>query len=140
MAFFQKIPVQWPLRLGLGLTYLYSGFELFNQPLLWRSFLPVWYANFVSGILSVELYLRLQGIVEIVMGLLFLAWFAGKLGVRIAAVYMALEMAFILVFTGIDLITFRDIGLLGAAIALFILTFPQPSQEKPSLLQNQNRL
>jgi hypothetical protein len=35
-------------------------------------------------------------------------------------------MALILLFVGIDPITFRDIGLLGAAIALFIMSFQPP--------------
>lgn len=133
MTFFQKFSPGLVLRLGLGLTYLYSGFQLFSQPGLWRSFLPIWYANFIDGILPVETYLRLQGVTEVVMGLLFLAWFSGGWGVRIAAAYMVLEMAFILAFTGIDLITFRDIGLLAAALALLIITISHPSSAKNSV-------
>lgn len=133
MTFFQKFSPGLVLRLGLGLTYLYSGFQLFNQPGLWRSFLPIWYANFIAGILSVETYLRLQGVTEVIMGLLFFAWFSGVWGVRIAAAYMALEMALILVFTGVDLITFRDIGLLAAALALLIITTSHSSSPKNSV-------
>ena len=127
---FKKISPEWVLRIGLGLTYLYSGVGLFNQPALWRSFLPIWYAKFVAVVLPVETYLRLQGVVEVVLGFLFLAWLSGKWGVKIASAYMMLEMAFILIFVGIDLITFRDIGLLAAAATLLLITsFPAQPEE-----------
>lgn len=127
MNFLMKIQPQWPLRLGLGLMYFYSGSQLLSQPSLWRSFLPVWYAEFVAGIMPIETYLRLQGVTEIVMGLLFFTWFSGKWGVRIASSFLALEMAFVLIFTGVNLITFRDIGLLAAAFTLLIMSFPHAS-------------
>ncbi|MFN7088705.1 MAG: hypothetical protein ACK4NX_02745 [Candidatus Paceibacteria bacterium] len=131
-ALVNKISMEWPLRLGLGLMYLYAGFQLFNQPVLWRSFLPVWYAGIIERVISVETYLRMQGIAEIFIGLLFLvplelvltgwAWFSGKWGVFAGTLYAIIEFLFILIFTGVDLITFRDIGLLGAAVALLIIS------------------
>jgi len=123
MAFLQKIRPEWALRLGLGLMYLYSGTDLFYNPDTWVGFLPRWFSDFVTGIMSLEAYLRFQGIGEFIIGLLFLAWFSGTWGVRIAAILASLEMVFILIFVGIDPITFRDIGLLGAALALVIITF-----------------
>lgn len=78
---------------------------------------------FVGAPSPIEMYLRLQGIGEFIIGVLFLAWFLGKLGPRIAAILSVLEIASILLFVGIDLITFRDIGLLGAALALLTLLF-----------------
>ena len=119
----KKINPEWPLRLGFGLMYLYAGFHLFNDPAPWRSYLPVWYAQSIGEVMSVELYLRLQGIVEIVAGLLFLAWFFGRRGVLVGTLYALVEFLLILLLTGVDLITFRDIGLLGGAIALLILIF-----------------
>jgi len=85
----------------------------------------------VTSISSLELYLRFQGAAEFAVGLLFLApleliltgraWFSGKIGVRIASAFAVLEMSGIILFVGISPITFRDIGLLGAALALLII-------------------
>ena len=80
--------------------------------------------------MSVESYLRLQGVGEFIIGLLFLAWFSGKLGVKIATVLATLEMALIVLVVGIDPITFRDIGLLGAASALLILSFQKNGESR----------
>lgn len=122
MNFLQKFKPEWALRLGLGLMYLYSGFDLFYYPYHWYGFVPKWFSQIVNQVASVEAYLRLQGIGEFIIGLLFLAWFGGKLGVRIASILAVLEMALIIIFVGIDPITFRDIGLLGAAVAIFVIS------------------
>lgn len=113
----------WPLRLGLGLMYLYSGFDLFYHPEYWEGFLPAWMERGLLQITSVDAYLRMQGLGEFIIGLLFLVWFSGKWGVRAASILAALEMALILLLVGVDRITFRDIGLLGAALAILIIYF-----------------
>lgn len=128
MNFLQRIKPEWALRLGLGLMYLYSGYDLFYNPRHWYGFIPQWFSGLLGGELSViNAYLRLQGAGEFIIGLLFLAWFSGVRGVRLASALAALEMALILLFVGIDPITFRDIGLLGGAIAILIMSF-QSSQ------------
>lgn len=134
MHLIQKLDPTWALRLGLGLMFLYSGSSLFYTPEQWYGFAPQWFSDAISSIISFNVYLRIQGIGEFLVGLLMLAWFSGTTGVRIASVLATLEMAGILLFTGVDLITFRDIGLLGAAIALTILVF----QEKRSLVIHQS--
>ena len=118
-----RINPLWPLRLGIGLMYIYSGYDLFYHPKSWLWAVPDWFSQIVSPIISIELFLRMQGVVEFVMALLLLAWFSGTWGVRIAAIFSTLEMAAILLFTGIDAITFRDIGLVGGSFALTVLAF-----------------
>lgn len=130
MNVIQKINPVWALRLGLGLMFLYSGSSLFYTPQQWYGFAPQWFSDAISSIIPFDFYLRVQGIGEFIIGLLMLSWFSGTLGVRIASALATIEMAGILLFTGVDLITFRDIGLLGAAIALAILVF---QEEKRSL-------
>ena len=131
----KKINPEWMLRLGLGLMYLYSGYDLMVKPMHWYGFVPRWFSQAVGPLISVEGYLRLQGLGELVIGLLFIAWFLGRSWVRFASVLAVAEMAMILLFVGIDPITFRDIGLLGAAVALLVMTFknsvaaPKPQVE-----------
>lgn len=127
MNFIQNLNPTWSLRLGFGLMYLYSGYDLFYHPSAWSWAIPQWFSGMIAPIISVEIYLRIQGVGEIVMALLFLAWFSGTRGVRIASALAVLEMAGILLFVGIDPITFRDIGLLGGAIALLIISFKESS-------------
>ena len=121
MNFLQKIHPAWPLRIGLGLMFVYSGTGLIRQPLDWQGFLPPWFGGFVGNFLPLPTYLAIQGAGELLMAAVFLLPFVPLLIVRVAAVVAALEFAGILLFTGLDLVTFRDIGLLGGAIALALL-------------------
>lgn len=120
---FQKMNPVWPLRLGLGLMYLYSGYDLIAYPFHWYGFVPRWFSAAVTPLLSLENYLRFQGAGEMALGFLLLAWFLPPWISRIAAAAAAAEMAAILLFVGLDPITFRDIGLLGGALALCLLSF-----------------
>jgi len=122
MNLLQKISAEWPLRLGLGVMYLYSGYDLIANPQHWYGFVPRWFSETLSAVASVENYLRLQGAGEFLLGILFLAWFLPQGAVKTAALLAAVEMAAILIFIGVDPITFRDIGLLGASAALAIVS------------------
>lgn len=128
MQILQKINPLWPLRLGLGLMFLYSGSSLFYTPSLWYGFAPPWFTHIVTSVMPLDLYLRIQGVGEFVIGLLLLAWFAGKWGLRIGALAATLELGLILFLVGIDLITFRDVGLFGAAAALLVLAFREDEE------------
>ncbi|MBI2640348.1 MAG: hypothetical protein HYW91_00465 [Candidatus Sungbacteria bacterium] len=127
MSFLQKIKPEWPLRLGLGLMYIYSGFSLFSEPIYWVGFVPGWFDGLIANIMPVELFLRVQGVGEFFVGLLFLAWFGGIWGTRIASILSSLSLAAIIVFVGVDLVTFRDVGLLGAAVALLVISWSRNS-------------
>lgn len=118
-----KINPLWSLRLGLGLMYIYSGYDLFYHPKSWLWAVPPWFGSAISPVISIDNFIRFQGTIEFLVALLLLAWFSGIWGVRAAAIFSTLEMAAILLLTGIDPITFRDIGLLGASSALLILSF-----------------
>lgn len=103
----------WALRLGLSATYLYSGTDLILNPKNWIGYLPDWF----KGLLPVapELYLKGQGIVELLFVLSFLTGFKTKW----AALLSSLEILGILLFYGIDGGSFRDMAIFGAALALF---------------------
>ncbi len=114
---------EWALRLGLGAMYLYSGYDFIANPQHWYGFVPQWFSRAIVPAVfpSIDTYLRFQGAGEFLLGFLFLAWFLPRSVLKLAAAAAALEMALILYFVGIDPITFRDIGLLGAALALFVV-------------------
>ena len=73
--------------------------------------------------MPMDVYLRLQGAGELAVAFLLLAWFLGRWGTRVAALLAVIEMLGILLLAGIDPITFRDLGLLGGAVALWITSW-----------------
>ncbi|MBI3421199.1 MAG: hypothetical protein HY006_03985 [Candidatus Sungbacteria bacterium] len=92
----KKISPEWPLRLGLGLMYLYSSYDIFYNTQQWKSYIPPWLFHLITPIISLDLFLKVQAIGEFVLALLLIAWFSGTRGVRVAAVLATVEMAFIL--------------------------------------------
>jgi len=119
--FLKKLNPEWPLRFGLGIMYLYSGYDLILNPTAWIWVVPGWFSKMVAFFVPLEDYLRLQGVAELTMAFVLLLWFLNRNFVRIVAAISALEFTFILIFAPQFSITFRDIGLLGAALALLIL-------------------
>lgn len=113
---------EWMLRLGLGAMFLYSGLSLLRTPEKWTwavRGLPETMLGVIQNI-GIERFLMGQGIVEIVFAVSFLIWLVPRKISTLCAFLASLEMIFILMFIGIEGGTFRDIGLLGATLALYI--------------------
>lgn len=125
MKFLSKISPEWVLRIFFAWMYLYSGVDIFRHPTSWTWAIPDWFTNLVTPIMPIETYLRIQAVGEIIFALAFLAWFLKPVILKYIAVLAVLEMGGILFLgkTGIDQITFRDIGLLGGLIALSLLFY-----------------
>lgn len=127
MSLLKKINPDWPLRLAFGVMYLYSGIDLIQHPTAWHWALPYWVREIIASGMPLNTYLQAQGAVEIVFALILLAWFLPWRAVWIVACASVLEFAAILIFAFVPfseanfLITFRDIGLLGGAVALLLL-------------------
>ncbi len=119
----KKINPEWPLRLGIGLMYLYSSYDIFYNTAQWKGYIPPWMFHIIIPVMPLELFLKIQAIGEFVLALMLMAWFSGRRSVQIASMLATLEMVFIILFSGIDRSTFRDIGLLGAGLALVIMAF-----------------
>jgi hypothetical protein len=113
-----KIGIELPLRLGCGLVNLYAGFYLLTEPARFYKYVPGWLSQIANAIASVDVYLRFQGIGELVIATCLLGWFMPRWCVRMASIFLAAEMTLILVFAGIDVVTFRNMGLVGAALSL----------------------
>ena len=127
MSFLKKINPEWSLRIGFGIMYLYSGSDLIRHPTAWYWAMPLWFKNLITSAVNLNTYLRFQGIIEIVFAFVLLGWFFKRATVKIVALLSSLEMALILAFAFLPwseanfLITFRDIGLLGGALALLAI-------------------
>lgn len=133
MTIFKKIQAEVPLRAGFALMYLYSGLDLIRNPQNWRWAVESAFENFSGPLESlkklasdanIDSFLQVQGIVEITFAALLVSWFFPRWVLRTTALAIAVEMALILWLLGVNASsTFRDIGLLGGALALFLLSY-----------------
>ncbi|MBI4119689.1 MAG: hypothetical protein HY456_02490 [Parcubacteria group bacterium] len=105
------------LRVGLGLTLLYAGFNIIGHSVNWIGYVPEWIGYFVDR----NAFLTIHGIGEIVLGLGLVSGY----WLPIFSGLTALDFLSILMFFGIDDITFRDFGLFAAALALFLRSLPE---------------
>ncbi len=107
------------LRVGLATTFLWIGVLIFKNPEAWGGYLQPW----AAGLLPIPLAQAMIGtaILDITIGTFllfdFLPWLAALIG--------AVHIVIVLTVSGITDITVRDIGLLVAALALMIDSFPQ---------------
>jgi len=120
--------------------YVYSGIDIIRHPTSWfwavRPLLKWLPASIQASLGTSEVmtrYLIVQGIGELALAFLFLAWFLPKYLVKWAALFSVLEFAGILLLLPINAITFRDIGLLGAFLALWLMlmrrSFDMPAEQ-----------
>ena len=101
------------LRLGLSLVFIYAALHMLLDPQNWLGFVPNW----IGKLIDPKLFLTIHSIFELLLGLAILfGWFLEP-----ASLIAALDLAAIIVFFGVDDITFRDFGLVMAAVALFLL-------------------
>ena len=124
MDIFKKNIPEWALRIGFGFMFLYSGIDLILHPTGWYWAvrpLPWVIQNIINTQIGIDRYLQTQGSIELIFALVFFAWFLPKWIVKIVSLLVVIEMAAILLLVGIGGDTFRDIGLLGAAIAFFLM-------------------
>lgn len=121
MRFLSKLNPAWVLRASLAAVYAFSGYDIWKHPDLWTWAvypLPQWMRVLINDNIGVYNYLKIQAAGELILAVVFVAWFLPRRIVRWAAVLAVLEMVLILWLVGIDAATFRDIGVLGAALAL----------------------
>ena len=118
-----RIHPEWPLRLGCGCVNLYAGFFLLTDPARFYTYVPGWLSCVANAVASVDVYLRLQGIGEVMIAIGLLGWFFPRWCVRVASTLLTAEMMLILLFVGVDRVLFHNLGLLGAALSLLIISY-----------------
>ncbi len=113
----------WILRAGVGYIYLYSGWGLFFHSRQWYFYVPGWLSRTLAEMgIAVDAYLKFQGVVEFIIGILFFAWFLKPKWIGVLGLFTAFEMALILVLYGSDPISFRDVAIMSSGLALFAMT------------------
>ncbi len=102
------------LRAGLAAVFVYAAIASLRYPLEWEGYLPV----FLGRQLSPLLLIRLVAVYELVVAL----WLVSGKYLRPAALLTAVTLAGIMLSNLTQMaITFRDIGLFFAALALVFL-------------------
>ena len=102
------------LRIGLATVFLYASISSYLSPNDWIGYLP----HFVTAMLPAKLVLIIFSFIE----LLLAVWLLAGVYIRLAALVAAL-LLFGIIVSNVTLlpISFRDIGLLLAALALFVM-------------------
>ena len=100
------------LRIGLALAFLYAAIASFRNPAAWESFLPTLLTKYFRA----DVLLKFFSVYE----LLLAVWLLSGKYVRWAGLLCALTLAGIVVSNvhAFD-ITFRDLALMFAGLALF---------------------
>lgn len=101
------------LRLGLAFGFLYAGISSLISPNDWVGYIPSFIDDYRYGLL------KAFSLFEIGLGL----WLVVGRYVKYAAVLSALALAGVVVFNlSVFIVTFRDVSLIFAAVALVVLT------------------
>lgn len=100
------------LRLGLGLTFLWIGIDMFRNPDAWIGYLP----EILPLGIGRGAGLPLIGLIDAGIGILFLTNSFPRAVALIAATHVALIVA----SNGLDPTIIRDVGLFGATAALVL--------------------
>jgi hypothetical protein len=102
----------WILRIAISFTVLWAGVGGILHPTNWVGFVPEFVENFIDP----EVFLIAHGFLWILVAAGLIAGFWRPFFSFIAFA----GLASILIFYGIDDITFRDVGLTLAALVLFL--------------------
>ena len=103
------------LRIGFGIVPLIFGIHKLIDPLFWSGYTAAWAVALVP--LSLELFFRIAGFMEILVGLAILSGKYTRIGATFACIWLVLVMLNVFTNGGWD-IGVRDLGLFAAALAL----------------------
>ena len=103
------------LRLGLAFVFGYAGLASLLQPLDWAGYLP----GFIAHVIDPVTAIKIVGVYELALAI----WLLSGKCIRYSAGLAVLTLGGIIISNlNVFIITFRDIGLLCAALALALLS------------------
>lgn len=121
------------LRVGTAITFIWIAILILKDPLAWGGFVAPWVVNMLP--VSLESAMIGTAILDLVIGifLLFNVW------VWMASLLASIHLIVILVVSGINEATVRDIAILSGTILLFLDSVPEKILEKlPALKKFEN--
>ncbi len=102
------------LRVGTAITFLWIGVLIFQDPQAWGSYVAPWVVELLP--ISVKNVMILTAILDIVIGFLLLT----EILVWRAAVAGSVHIGMVLIVSGVNEGTVRDIAIVAATIALAV--------------------
>ncbi len=112
------------LRGGLAVTFIWIGYLVLQNPAGWARTIQPWAADLLP--VSPDAFMTAIGYFDVTVGVLLLinplAW--------LGALFGAIHLAGVVVAISSNGILARDLGLLGASLALAIETFPRALVDK----------
>ncbi len=113
------------LRVGMAITFLWVGVLILQDPAAWTGFIKPWAADLL--ITTPEKTMIGTAIFDIITGFFLLIdfwtfWFS---------LLAAFHLALVLLVSGIDAITVRDVGLLAGALAMAVNLWPENKNTRP---------
>ncbi len=106
------------LRVGIAITFLWIGVLILKDPVGWSGYIQPWAANLIP--VPLTQVMLVTAFFDIVVGVLFLV----DIFTWIAALAALFHIATVLIVSGINQVTIRDVGLLAASLSLLVGTFP----------------
>lgn len=107
--------VRLTLQISLGITFVITGFMIARDPLIWGKSVKPWAKKLVP--LPLKTAMLITAVFDGIVGMwLLTGWF-----LPVSSALALLHLIQVLVMTGINGPQYRDIGLLGGSIALFII-------------------
>ncbi len=99
------------LRITLAVVFLWFGVQQLYVPTEWAGFVP----EFLGKVMSPAIFVLLNGVVEVLFGMLLLSGFY----VRFVSFILAIHLFGIAISMGYTPIMVRDVGLSLATLAVF---------------------
>jgi hypothetical protein len=103
------------LRVGLGITFFWIGVLILQAPDSWAALLQPWAKSLIPGSWLI-LSLQSTAVLDMAVGACLISGVFMPLATLVGAVHILT----VLVTVGINEVTVRDIGLLGATTGLYI--------------------
>lgn len=104
------------LRIGLAVTFVWIGVLIFRDPVSWGGYLLPWAVQAIP--IPIDQFMVGVAVFDMLAGLFLLF----NLFTPYVAFLATLHLIGVLVGSGINAVTVRDIGLLFAAFSLFVYT------------------
>ncbi|OGI65263.1 hypothetical protein A3A95_03555 [Candidatus Nomurabacteria bacterium RIFCSPLOWO2_01_FULL_39_18] len=112
------------LRVGLAITFLWIGILILKNPGAWGGFIAPWAMKLMPA--PVEQMMVATAWLDIIIGALLLFDVLVWLGAILAAGHLVM----VLVVSGINDVTVRDIAILAGSLALFAESIPAFIRDK----------
>ena len=103
------------IRIGLAFVFIFAALSAFFNPQAWIGYVPSFVTNFVTR----AFFLFFHDVINLALGIWLLS---GKKTFWAAVVSCIVLAGIIITNLGAFLVTFRDVGLFFAAVALAVLS------------------